>query len=187
MTAKKQLKAHKKRCGRTLRSIEDIEHGIIQQLTEGYIVADNGCWLWQGMFFDNGYPRLRRHSARSAFHSRGHIASFQLHKGCVQKGLLVCHSCDVKACINPAHLWLGTHEENMKDGVRKGLFKAAWTPALRAEISRRQTGVGNSMYGKRGKDAPAAKRIGKLHPMFGKKHTEETKRKISENNARRRK
>jgi len=79
--------------------------------------SEQGCWLWKACTHKTkGYGHFRfRGKPRSA-----HKLSYEVHKGRVPRGLLVCHECDVRACVNPAHLWLGTNEDNVEDMVRKG-------------------------------------------------------------------
>ncbi len=83
---------------------------------EFYSEADpSGCRLWQGTFRD-GYGRLRfKRIKRNA-----HVWAWEVKNGPVPPGMQVCHACDVPACINDAHLFLGTSADNNADKVTKG-------------------------------------------------------------------
>lgn len=72
---------------------------------------NNECWLWAGGRFSQGYGRLV-HDKKDL---KAHRVSYELHKGIIPKGMYVCHSCDIPECVNPEHLWLGTHLENEID------------------------------------------------------------------------
>jgi hypothetical protein len=79
--------------------------------------TNGGCWLWSDLQLDHdGYGILSvRHKPRKA-----PVWAWMAWRGPIPAGLCVLHTCDVRACINPDHLWLGTQYENDMDRVRKG-------------------------------------------------------------------
>lgn len=83
---------------------------------------NSGCWLWlgtvQGLALrpTNMRPRLWN----GVWSDYAYRVSWQIHRGSIPAGLMVCHSCDVPLCVNPDHLFLGTKADNMSDCVAKG-------------------------------------------------------------------
>ena len=87
--------------------------------------AVSGCWVWTGATKGNGYG----HTSRGPAHRR----SYELFVGPIPAGMDVCHHCDNRPCINPAHLFVGTRLENMQDCKRKGRTARGEKLALRGE------------------------------------------------------
>lgn len=71
----------------------------------------DNCWIWIGLKNKFGYGRIRmNYSDHTA-----HRYSYELHKEQIKNYLLVCHTCDRPMCVNPDHLYLGTHQDNAVD------------------------------------------------------------------------
>lgn len=79
-------------------------------------VTESGCWLWSGATSMAGYGQL--HKDGKTYYA--HRLSYEMHKGEIPDGKFVCHRCDVPSCVNPSHLFAGSHEDNMADMTSKG-------------------------------------------------------------------
>lgn len=79
-----------------------------------------GCWIWTGAKNRNGYGIFTVERGRKRRGVLAHRASFEVHVGPIPEGALICHRCDRRDCINPAHLYEGTPQTNMDDKAARG-------------------------------------------------------------------
>ena len=114
----------------------------------------NSCWPWTRHIDSLGYgravPRNKGHSPLS------HRHAWTFSNGKIPKGLHVLHSCDNPKCCNPAHLFLGTHQDNMKDRNKKRRFFAVLTEEKVKAIRRQYaSGITQSTLAKQFRVSPS--------------------------------
>lgn len=75
-----------------------------------------GCWLWTGARSTGGYGCLSVGGKQAL----AHRFSYEMAHGPIPAGKLACHKCDVRCCVNPDHIFIGTHTDNARDRAAKG-------------------------------------------------------------------
>lgn len=88
----------------------------IIRFKDGIFYSPDGCWYWTKTINLNGYGIMSLGRKMKSCHR----ISFFIHNGKLPHNLLVCHACDNTLCVNPNHLFLGTHKDNTQDMVKKG-------------------------------------------------------------------
>lgn len=74
------------------------------------------CWIWQGSKDAYGYGQ----AYLAGYSRKAHRLAWQIFNGDIPSGFCICHSCDVRSCVNPLHLFLGSVADNMRDMTAKG-------------------------------------------------------------------
>ncbi len=97
------------------RMIRDIAQALdFKDLSK--INKKSGCWEWKKAKDASGYGRIFR-LKKTMF---AHRLSYIKYKGLIPNKMEICHTCDNKSCVNPDHLFAGTHTDNIKDIYKKG-------------------------------------------------------------------
>ena len=79
-------------------------------------VPFSGCWIWMRALGPTGYGQCWN----GTYMEGAHRCSFRAFKGKIPAELDVLHICDIRCCVNPEHLYLGTHQQNMDDMMNRG-------------------------------------------------------------------
>lgn len=77
--------------------------------------SPNECWEWRGWYFSGGYGGFDYENRATGAHRSSH----ELYIGPISKGVVICHKCDNKRCVNPNHLFAGTSLDNNLDTLKK--------------------------------------------------------------------
>lgn len=100
----------------------------------------DGCWTWTAAT-RNGYGAIGAvRIGNTSYLAYAHRVSWHLAHGPIVGGLHVLHRCDNKRCVRPDHLFLGTHDDNMRDAAAKGLM-AGWSRRKGAKRAIAQSAV----------------------------------------------
>lgn len=92
-----------------------VEIPVAERLAAG-LDKTGECWNWTGGTFSSGYGRIWVDGRTQ----RVHRVVWERERGEIPSGLSLLHSCDNRRCANPAHLRLGTHQDNMRDMAERG-------------------------------------------------------------------
>lgn len=86
-----------------------------ERLLAKIVIDSGGCWKWTAGAFDSGYGAI----SVGGKMRKAHRVAYEAFVGTIPLGMCVCHRCDTPCCINPDHLFLGSHADNTADMLAK--------------------------------------------------------------------
>jgi hypothetical protein len=116
----------------------------IERFNAKVFVSESGCWLWTGTKDSDGYGRIKI----SGKIWTAHRLSFRLFNGDLLDGMEVNHSCDVRNCVRPEHLHLGTPKTNARERMERGRGATGDRNGARLYPERLARGIRNGKYTK---------------------------------------
>ncbi len=88
---------------------------ILKRFNEKVEKSEN-CWIWKGFVNPQGYGTFKLNDRSIT----AHRASWIIHNGEIPVKMYICHKCDIKSCVNPDHLYIGTAKDNVRDAIERG-------------------------------------------------------------------
>jgi len=131
-------------------------------------IPESGCWIWGAAINKYGYGKAKVDGKDIT----AHRWSWQLFRGDIPDGLHVCHTCDVRSCVNPNHLFLGTPKENNDDKIRKGR-QGTFVPNPKRLLSETQVREIRNLRGHM-RIVEIAEKFGVDHTNISRIHTRKT-------------
>lgn len=92
----------------------------LELFNKKYTLVESGCWQWRASKNRNGYGNFGYKNKTQL----AHRVSYQIFIGDIEQDMDILHTCDNPSCVNPFHLFKGTHFDNMRDMVNKGRRKS---------------------------------------------------------------
>lgn len=149
-----------KYCGKLLRDIRATRcqpcfwsHYPKRKMSERffkYVKKTKGCWIWTGTKNRLGYGQMTTYNKGVRRGIASHRFSWEHHNSQIPKGSLVLHKCDNPPCVNPAHLFLGSHQDNVDDKRNKGrmpIGEKCWNAILTEKKVRKIKLLYDGKYG----------------------------------------
>lgn len=118
--------------------------------------GDDGCWRWLDHKTSKGYGEISVSASGKRKTLRAHRVAYEELVADIPDGLHICHRCDIRDCVNPKHLFVGTNSDNVKDrnsknrqakGVKHGRAKLSEEEVIAIYTDRRVTAAIASQYG----------------------------------------
>ena len=91
-----------------------------------------GCWEWTASRARGGYGQFTTSINDGRMWYRAHRFSYVAHKGKIPEGMVIMHSCDNPRCVNPSHLSVGTHADNIRDRDAKN--RGVWRKTVQTKM-----------------------------------------------------